>query len=120
MAIPALANVGLNILLLPMMGLMGAVYSTVACYALALVLLGVVGRKLAPLAWPWADFAKVAGACAAMAIVVQMLPSPGGFAELILKAAAGAAAYVMAALVFDAAGARAALHQFLTRRASAV
>jgi O-antigen/teichoic acid export membrane protein len=120
MTIPAVANVGLNIILLPMMGLMGAVYATVACYALALVLLGFVGRKLTPLAWPWADFAKVAGACAAMAIVVPAMPSPGGLPELLIKAAAGAVTYVMTALVFDAAGARAALHQFLQRRASAV
>jgi O-antigen/teichoic acid export membrane protein len=120
MAVPAVANVGLNIILLPTVGLMGAVYATVACYALALLLLAFVARKLAPLSWPWADFAKVAGACAAMAIVVQLLPALGGFPELLLKAAVGAAAYVMAALAFDAAGARAGLQQFLARRARPV
>lgn len=116
MAIPALANVALNAVLLPWIGLMGAVYATVACYALALVLLGVVGRKLAPLAWPWADFAKVAGACAAMAIVVMLMPAIGGFPELAMKAAVGAAAYVMAALLLDAAGAREALQGFAARK----
>jgi len=120
MAIPALANVGLNIILLPTVGLMGAVYATVACYALALVLLAFAARKLAPLSWPWADFAKVAGACSVMAIVVQFLPAPGGFPELLLKSAIGAASYVMAALVFDAAGARVSLQQFLARRARPV
>lgn len=116
MLIPALANVALNAVLLPWIGIMGAVYATVACYALALLLLATASRRLAPLAWPWADFLKVAGACAAMAIMVRLLPAPGGFAELVLKASAGAATYVMAALAFDAASARSALRQFAARR----
>lgn len=120
MLVPAIANVAFNAILLPWIGLMGAVYATVTCYALALVLLAGVGRKLAPLAWPWVDFLKVAGACAAMAIVVRLLPSPGGFAELVLKASVGAAVYAMAALIFDAAGARSALQQFGARHARRV
>jgi O-antigen/teichoic acid export membrane protein len=120
MAIPALANLALNAILLPRIGLMGAVYSTVACYALALVLLASVSRRLAPLSWPWADFLKVAGTCAAMAITVRLLPSPGGLSELLLKAGAGAVVYVLAALIFDAAGARSALQQFSARRARSV
>jgi O-antigen/teichoic acid export membrane protein len=120
MAIPALTNLALNAILLPRIGLMGAVYSTVACYALALVLLASVSRRLAPLSWPWVDFLKVAGACAAMAITVRLLPSPGGLSELLLKAGTGAVVYVLAALIFDAAGARSALQQFSTRRARSV
>ena len=120
MLVPALANVALNAILLPWIGLMGAVYSTVACYALALILLAGVARKLAPLSWPWKDFLKVAGACSAMAIAVRMMPSTGGMTELLLKASVGATIYVMTALVFDAAGARAALQQFASRRARRV
>ncbi|HVY89145.1 MAG TPA: lipopolysaccharide biosynthesis protein [Hyphomonadaceae bacterium] len=116
MVIPAVANIVLNVILLPRIGLMGAVYATVASYALALVLLAAAGRKLAPLAWPWLDFARVAGSCAAMAIVVRLLPAPGGPAELVLKAGAGAVTYAAAALAFDAGGARAALREFLARR----
>jgi O-antigen/teichoic acid export membrane protein len=120
MAIPAIANVALNIVLLPWIGLMGAVYATVACYALALVLLASVGRRFAPLAWPWRDFLRIAGACSAMAIIVRLMPAPGGFVELFLKAGAGAAAYVIAVLAFDAAGVRSLLQQFLARHASRV
>jgi O-antigen/teichoic acid export membrane protein len=120
MVIPALANIALNIILLPRIGLMGAVYSTVACYALALVLLALASRRLIPLAWPWTDFLRVAGSCAAMAITVRLLPSLGGLPELLLKAAAGAITYGLATLVFDAAGARSALQQFVARRARSV
>jgi O-antigen/teichoic acid export membrane protein len=117
MAIPAAANLALNAVLLPRIGVMGAVYATVACYALALALLAGVGRKLAPLSWPWTDFAKVAGACAAMAIIVRLMPPVGGLPELTLKAAVGVAAYVLAAVALDAAGAREALQGFVSRRA---
>jgi O-antigen/teichoic acid export membrane protein len=117
MAIPAAANLALNAVLLPRIGVMGAVYATVACYALALALLAGVGRKLAPRSWPWTDFAKVAGACAAMAIIVRLIPPVGGLPELMLKAAVGAAAYVLAAFALDAAGAREALQGFVSRRA---
>ena len=120
MVIPVIANIALNAILLPRIGLMGAVYSTVACYALALVLLALAGRRLIPLAWPWTDFLRVAGSCAAMAITVRLLPSLGGLPELLLKAAAGAITYGLATLVFDAAGARSALQQFATRRARSV
>lgn len=109
MVIPAIANLCLNAILLPQIGLMGAVYATVACYALAFVLLALSGRRLAPLAWPWADFGRIAAACAVMGVVVSLLPSPGGLPELILKAAAGALTYGFAVLGLDAGGARSAL-----------
>lgn len=120
MVIPAVANVGLNAVLLPWIGLMGAVYSTLACYTLALVLLAGVGRKLAPLSWPWMDFLRIAGACAAMAIAVRLLPAIGGLGELALRAGIGAVVYVLAALVLDVAGSRAATQQFLLRRAQRI
>ena len=120
MVIPALANLALNVILLPRIGLMGAVYSTVACYTLALLLLAAVSRRLAPLSWPWVDFLKVAGACAAMAITLRFLPAPGGLPELVMKASVGAVVYALCALVFDAAGARSALQQFSARRARSV
>jgi O-antigen/teichoic acid export membrane protein len=120
MVVPAIANMALNIVLLPWIGLMGAVYATVACYALALLLLAVVSRRLAPLAWPWMDFLRIAGACAAMAIAVRLMPALGGVAELSLKACVGAVVYVLAALAFNAAGARAAAQQFILRRAQRI
>lgn len=120
MVIPAVANVALNCVLLPWIGLMGAVYATVACYALALVLLASVGRRHAPLAWPWIDFLRIAGACAAMAIVVRLTPAVGGLPELLLKACVGAGVYILAALAFNVAGARHATQQFIQRRAQRV
>jgi O-antigen/teichoic acid export membrane protein len=116
MVVPAVANVALNAVLLPWIGLMGAVYATVACYALALAVLAVASRRIAPLAWPWRDYARIAGACAAMAIVVRLLPATGGWSELMMKAAAGAMTYTLAVLAFDAAGARGAVSDLIRKR----
>ena len=79
--------------------------------------LALASGRLVPLVWPWVDFLKVAGSCAAMAIVVRLPPPPGGLPVLLLKTGVGAVAYVFAALIFDAAGARSALQKFATRRA---
>ncbi|MDZ4759726.1 MAG: lipopolysaccharide biosynthesis protein [Alphaproteobacteria bacterium] len=119
MLIPALANLALNIVLLPRIGLMGAVYSTVACYGLALVLLAWVGRRLAPLSWPSADMVKIGASCAAMAICVALIPAWGGLAELLAKSSAGAIAYVACVLALDASGARTLLEGLRRRPARA-
>ncbi len=116
MLVPALMNVALNVILLPRIGLMGAVYATLACYALALVLLASVGRRFAPLAWPWSDFFRIALACAAMALGVAALPALGGFAELVMKASLGAVIYAAAVLALDAAGVRGLLQAAWTTR----
>jgi O-antigen/teichoic acid export membrane protein len=103
---PVLLNLGLNVLLLPRVGLMGAVYATLASYALALVLLAVVGRKQAKLSWPLDAFARVGLACAAMAPAVLAVPHLGGLPELVLKAGIGACVYMLAILILDAGGVR--------------
>jgi O-antigen/teichoic acid export membrane protein len=117
-AIPALANVGLNIILLPRIGLMGAVYSTLAAYALALVLYAVVGRRFAKLALPWGDTLRIGMACAVMALGVIALPAVGGLPELLLKAGTGAGLYALAALALDAGGVRETLQRFRAGRSA--
>lgn len=114
-AIPAALNIGLNMILLPMIGLTGAVIATLAAYALALVLYAAVGRRFAPLALPWRDGLRIAAACGAMALGVMALPTIGGLPELALKAGAGALIYGLAALVLDAGGVRAEARRWLAR-----
>ncbi len=113
---PALFNIVLNAVLLPRLGLMGAVYATLASYALALVLLAGVGRRHVRLAWPWTDTLKIAAACLVMAGLVRALPIWGGLAELMLKAGAGATTYATALVLLDVGGARARLANRLRSR----
>lgn len=106
MLAPAILNVVLNVILLPRVGVMGAVYATVACYAFALVLVAGVGRRFVPLPIPAFDLAKVMIACLAMWVTVRFVPAFGALPEVMLKAGVGALTFAMAAWAINAAGAR--------------
>ena len=104
--VPTLLNLALNIILLPRIGLMGAVYATVICYLVALILIASIGRRFAPLPIPWKDIALTAIASLAMAGVVSLMPAIGGFPELVIKAVAGIITFGAAAYVLNASGTR--------------
>lgn len=106
MIIPAVLNIGLNIWLLPIIGLMGAVYATLACYALAIILLAVLGRRHIALPVPLGDLFKVFIGCAAMAGAVYLVPDMPAFFELMVKAGIGALVYGLCVVALNAAGAR--------------
>jgi len=106
MTIPALANLILNLLLIPRMGLQGALVATVISYALGLAASAALGRRLMALPVPWITLAQAATASALMALAVSRIPAFGGLAELIAKSAAGAAVYGLAAYALDAGGLR--------------
>lgn len=106
MLVPAAVNVALNFLLIPILGLMGAVLATLICYVTGVLLLAVAGRRHVALPLPLMDAARIGLAAAAMWPVIALMPALGGWPELILKAGAGAITYGAAALVLDAGGAR--------------
>jgi O-antigen/teichoic acid export membrane protein len=101
MAVPAVANLLLNLLLIPRFGLMGAAWATTASFALGAVTSVLLGRKALAMPVPWGPLARYGAAAAAMAFVVQGLPVYGGWAELALKATIGAAIYAVAVLALD-------------------
>jgi O-antigen/teichoic acid export membrane protein len=115
MLVPAVTNVGLNAVLIPRFDVMGAVYATLASYAVGILVLGFAGRRHIALPLPWLDLLKIAVAALAMWPVIALLPDLGGWAELLLKALAGGAVYASLVFAFDAGGARG----FIRRRASA-
>ena len=106
MAVPAGANVVLNLLLIPAYGVMGAAWATAASFALGLAASIAMGRGVLPLPVPWDALGRCAIAVGIMAAVVSLVPAMGGFAELMTKAAVGAVVYAAAVLVLNAAGVR--------------
>ena len=106
MAIPAAANIALNLLLIPRFGLPGAMWATTASYALGLVASIGLGRRAQPLPLPIWPLVRAALASATMGAVVARLPSLGGLAELGLKAGVGALVYGLAAYALDVADVR--------------
>ncbi|WP_297513765.1 lipopolysaccharide biosynthesis protein [uncultured Caulobacter sp.] len=120
MSAPALANVILNLVLIPRLGLDGALWATVVSYGLGALVAWALGRRACPLPIPWDVLAKAAIASLAMAACVLALPSPGGVLELVLKAGVGAAVYGLAVLSLDIGGLRGRLSLIVRRRVPAL
>ncbi len=106
MAIPAALNIVLNLILIPRLGLTGALVATTASYGVGLVASILLGRLAQPLPLPWSALARTALATAAMGLAVASLPSVGGVLELALKASVGALVYGLAAFLLDVAEVR--------------
>lgn len=120
MSAPAIANVILNLALIPRLGLDGALWATTVSYGVGAVAAWVLGRRACPMPIPWEALAKAGAACVAMALVVRLLPSPGGLLELALKAGVGATVYGVIVLSLDVGGLRGKLSGLLRRRAPAL
>lgn len=122
MAVPAAANVLLNLILIPRFGLDGALWSTPASYGLGLLASALLGRRSVNLPIPWLTLLQAVGASALMASAVSRIPAYGGLLELSLKAAAGAAVYVAVIALIDAGALRSrgrdALRTFRARSAA--
>lgn len=106
MAAPAVANIGLNLLLIPQFGLIGAAWAMAGGYAAGLVASLTLSPRAGPMPVPLAEAARVGAATLLMIAALALLPSAGGLAELLLKTGIGAVVFAIAALALDAGGAR--------------
>ena len=109
MIAPMVLNIGLNIILLPKFGLMGAVYATIISYAIGLLLAFIVARRYFPLPLPWEAFLKCGFACLVMSGIVLSIKTPetmNPFIEIGIKGTAGAITYAIVVFVTNAANVR--------------
>lgn len=104
--IPAVANVILNLILIPRFGIVGAAWATAASFAIGLVASVVLGRGPLAMPVPWTTLARCGLACGVMALAVFALPSLGGLLELLLNAGVGGVVYSVVAMALNAAGVR--------------
>ncbi|MDP3660266.1 lipopolysaccharide biosynthesis protein [Phenylobacterium sp.] len=113
MAIPAVANLALNLVLIPHMGLTGALLATLISFGLGLIATLALGRGLVDLPIPWKTLAEAGLATLLMGLAVNEVPSLGGVIELALKAGVGALVYGVVVYVLDAGGLRSRAGQLL-------
>ena len=106
LCIPAGANVVLNLLLVPRMGVMGAAIATTTSFGIGVLSSIAMGRRIVAMPIPWDALVRCGLACAAMAAAVLSLPSPGGVMEIVLKAGVGAVVYASVVIMLNAAGVR--------------
>jgi len=107
LAVGAVVNIGLNFLLIPAFGLMGAALATVSAYLLVLIGSFLIGRRLFPLPFPISDVWKIVMACAALAVVLWPATNSIAILPALLYGSLGMAAYLGAIYALDAGDARA-------------
>jgi len=117
--VPVVLNVGLNLILIPIYGLLGAVLATLGAYGFCLVTAFIAARKIYPLPLPLAALAQVSLACAVMAAAVIALPPsidalPDAI-ELAIKSGLGAVVYLTVCIAMDTAGCRGFAATLLSR-----
>lgn len=82
----ALANVALNVALVPRFGIVAAAVNMVASYAVLALLHGWMAHRLYPIPWQYRSFATVLAAAAACTALCQYLPTsvPGLAAKTVV------------------------------------
>ena len=105
-AIAVLVNVLLNALWIPRSGILGAAYSTVISYAVAIALSWTAAQRFLQMPIPWPTLVRVALCCVAMANVLVLLGEGDSVTSLAFHVAIGGLAYIVAALVLNVGGVR--------------
>ncbi len=109
LVLPVFLNIGLNLWLIPIYGLQGAVWATVICYAIAIMIATVLARQDFPLPLPIRAALEILVACATMAVAVLALPLDNmtpGFMTLMIKAVTGGLVYLLVCWLINAANCR--------------
>lgn len=109
-AVAALVNLGLNLRLIPTLGLQGAAWATLAAYSIGLGLSVVLGRRVLVLPIPWGDFFRVTLATAGMVLILLPLRNSAGSANLALQIGIGVAVYGGLVVALNPGRVRALLH----------
>jgi len=119
---PVILNIGLNLILIPKFGMMGAVWATVICYAFACAFAMFLARRYYPLPLPLKAALEISGACLLMAICVYFAPIPDywpDFVRLITKAVIGGTTYLGICLALNTANCRPVLKNIINKFRSA-
>lgn len=106
MAVPAVANIAFNVVLIPRLGIYGAALATLLSFAVAIIASVVGARGVIAMPLQTRALLSCGVCCVPMAAIVYVLPDWGGLLELITKSAAGAATYLGCAYAMNAAGLR--------------
>ncbi|MEM0326365.1 MAG: lipopolysaccharide biosynthesis protein [Desulfurococcaceae archaeon] len=110
--ISALVNVLLNLWLIPIHGVMGAAYATVAAYASNALLCVWIGKRVFPMPFPLKNSLKVFAATALM--FLALVPTIGwqGVSALVAQVSLGLAVYALASLALNTGNLRGRLVAF--------
>jgi O-antigen/teichoic acid export membrane protein len=107
MLIAAVVNLGLNLILIPRLGILGAALSTVLAYGAAMIACVIIGRRIFIMPIPVRDGLRAAAATVIMATAIFALPRfEPVLLDLVLRIGVGGVSYGLAALALNVAGCR--------------
>ncbi len=102
----AFVKIVLNLLLIPLLGLQGAVYATLVAYFLALILSIVLGRRIFYVPFPFKDALRIAVASLIMCLCLLPTWYFQGLFLLVLQVLVGGTIYFMFIAILNVGGYR--------------
>jgi O-antigen/teichoic acid export membrane protein len=97
----AAANIGLNLVLVPRIGILGAALATLVSYAATSLLLAAAARHLLPVRVPWGTMLRAGVASAAMYFLVTTVYPGHGLVSVAVQIPVGAVLYGCLMLLVD-------------------
>jgi O-antigen/teichoic acid export membrane protein len=94
-------NVGLNLVLIPRVGILGAALATLIAYAFLLIVTTAFSQREVRVPLPWGALAKAGLLATAMYLIVVQVEAGGRLATLVAQVATGALVYGAALLAVD-------------------
>lgn len=104
-AVCGVCGMGLNVILLPRYGILGAAWSSVAANAVGVALGVFQVRRMGGMPWPWRDLAISLLGVLVMSAVLYGMPE-GSLLRMLARIVAGVLVFGCVALVADLAGGR--------------
>ena len=96
----ALVNIGVNLLLIPTLGMMGAAYATLAAYMVIAVGIYFASQRFYPIAYEWGKVVRLAIVSAGLFSLFLILhPVAGEFPDMLIKGALAVSFFVLAVVV---------------------
>jgi O-antigen/teichoic acid export membrane protein len=114
-ACAAVVNVGLNLWWIPAFGVMGAAWGSLVAFIVAGAFSIVLGRHVFRMPIPLSQWARIAGACAVMALSLLPLTGYRGISALVGQIALGGSVYLVGALLLNVGDAGTTLVRALRR-----
>ncbi|WP_158290506.1 oligosaccharide flippase family protein [Halobacillus salinus] len=99
--IAAIINLIFNLLLIPRIGILGAVYSTLISYIFAIVASFIIGNKVFKLKFPLKDFLKIILSTFIMLLPLSLLNNWTGLTALFMQVLSGVLTYLLSIYLFD-------------------
>lgn len=97
----AIVNVGLNYLLIPPMGIVGAAIATLSSFALGSIISAIYAQKWFPLPFPFKEFVKITIATLFMVLILWGLRGALGWPQLIMQMTLGMLSYLFIVILFN-------------------